>query len=287
MANKAKSGLGKGLDALLGDFSEVPEKNITTLDIYSLDTNTEQPRKDFDEARLQELAASVARHGVVQPIVVRKNGARYTIVAGERRYRAARLAGLKEVPVVIRDMDDGQVMEIALIENLQREDLNPIEEAAGIRFLMDQYDLTQEEVAERLSKSRPAVANVLRLLQLPGSVQEMLKTRRIQAGHARTLVALGDPALQEQLAKEIEEKGMSVREAEARIRKLLEDAKPVKEKEERRMPELRAAEDRFRERLGTKVSIKGTEKKGRIVIEYYSGEDLQSIYDILLGQQDL
>jgi len=285
MAIKGKSGLGKGLDALLGDFSEAAEKDIRTLDIYLLDTNTEQPRKDFDEVQLRELSDSILRHGMVQPIVVRKKGERYSIVAGERRYRAARLAGLKEVPVVIRDMDEGQVMEIALIENLQREDLNPIEEAAGMRFLMQQHDLTQEEVAERLSKSRPAVANALRLLSLPESVQSMLRERRIQAGHARALVALGDGALQESLAREIEEKGLSVRAAEERARKLMEEKKG-KKPPLRPTPDLQAAADRFRERLGTKVSIRGTEKKGKIVIEYYSMDDLQNIYDILLGGEE-
>lgn len=280
MAGKAKTGLGKGLGALLGDFSEAPEKSVSTVDIYALDTNAEQPRKNFDQARLQELADSIERHGLVQPIVVRKNGARYTIVAGERRYRAARMAGLKEVPVVVRDMDDGQVMEIALIENLQREDLNPIEEATGIRFLMDECDLTQEEVAERLCKSRPAVANSLRLLNLPPSVQDMLRARRIQAGHARTLVALGDPALQERLAMEIAQSGMSVRGAEARARVLM--AGKRKQKHFEKAADICAAQDRFRERLGTKVTIVGSEKKGKIVIEYYSAEDLQNIYEILL-----
>lgn len=162
-----KKGLGKGLDALLGDYQQPPEESVKEIDVNLIDTNSSQPRKSFDKEKLDELANSIKNHGIVQPIVVRRTGERYTIVAGERRYRAARIAGLNKVPVVVKDMDDYQVMEVALIENIQREDLNPIEEATAIRFLMVQNDLTQEEVAERLAKSRPSIANTLRLLNLP------------------------------------------------------------------------------------------------------------------------
>ena len=161
-----KKGLGRGLDALLGDYTAAPPEGVRQTDVYLIDTNADQPRKTFDEEKLRELADSIARHGMVQPIIVRQNGERFVIVAGERRFRAARMAGLTQVPVIVKALDDAEVMEVALIENLQRENLNPIEEAAAIRFLMEQHDLTQEEVAKRLAKSRPAIANSLRLLNL-------------------------------------------------------------------------------------------------------------------------
>ena len=280
-----KKGLGRGLDALLGDYTVTPPAGVQEVDIYLLDTNMDQPRKSFDEDKLNELAGSIRRHGLVQPIIVRQNGARYTIVAGERRYRAARIAGLANVPIVVKDMADEDVMEVALIENIQREDLNPIEEAAAIKFLMQQHDLTQEEVAERLSKSRPAVANALRLLGLPEGVQDLLRERKLQAGHARALAGLHDEKAQVLLAREIVEKGLSVREAEARARnagkgkqlKLKGTPAPIDS-------DFLAAEERMRNALGTKVSIVGSKAKGKVIIEYYSEADLQSIYDALTGE---
>lgn len=170
-----KKGLGRGLDALLGDYTAAPPEGVRQTDVYLIDTNADQPRKTFDEEKLRELADSIARHGMVQPIIVRQNGERFVIVAGERRFRAARMAGLTQVPVIVKALDDAEVMEVALIENLQRENLNPIEEAAAIRFLMEQHDLTQEEVAKRLAKSRPAIANSLRLLNLDDGVQDYVR----------------------------------------------------------------------------------------------------------------
>lgn len=278
-----KKGLGRGLDALLGDYTQPTPEGVQELDIRRIDTNAGQPRKDFDQEKLQELADSIRQHGVVQPILLRQNGERYVIVAGERRFRAARLAGLEKVPAIVKDLDEAQVMEVALIENLQREDLNPIEEAAAIRFLMQQHDLTQEEVSKRLSKSRPAIANSLRLLTLPEPVQAYLRNGKLQAGHARALAGLQDPEAQAVLADKIVGEGLSVRAAESLARE--QGQKPPRQKKEPPAtdPDLAAAEASLREWLGTKVSIQGSSQRGRIVIEYYNAELLQGIYDLLRG----
>ena len=278
-----KKGLGRGLDALLGDYTQPTPEGVQELDIHLIDTNAGQPRKDFDQEKLQELADSIRQHGVVQPILLRQNGERYVIVAGERRFRAARLAGLDQVPAIVKDLDETQVMEVALIENLQREDLNPIEEAAAIRFLMQQHDLTQEEVSKRLSKSRPAIANSLRLLTLPEPVQAYLRNGKLQAGHARALAGLQDPEAQAVLADKIVGEGLSVRAAESLARE--QGQKPPRQKKEPPAtdPDLAAAEASLREWLGTKVSIQGSSQRGRIVIEYYNAELLQGIYDLLRG----
>lgn len=278
-----KKGLGRGLDALLGDYTQPTPEGVQELDIHLIDTNAGQPRKDFDQEKLQELADSIRQHGVVQPILLRQNGERYVIVAGERRFRAARLAGLDQVPAIVKDLDETQVMEVALIENLQREDLNPIEEAAAIRFLMQQHDLTQEEVSKRLSKSRPAIANSLRLLTLPEPVQAYLRNGKLQAGHARALAGLQDPEAQAVLADKIVGEGLSVRAAESLARE--QGQKPPRQKKEPPAtdPDLAAAEASLREWLGTKVSIQGSSQRGRIIIEYYNAELLQGIYDLLRG----
>lgn len=278
-----KKGLGRGLDALLGDYTQPTPEGVQELDIHLIDTNAGQPRKDFDQEKLLELADSIRQHGVVQPILLRQKGERYVIVAGERRFRAARLAGLEKVPAIVKDLDEAQVMEVALIENLQREDLNPIEEAAAIRFLMQQHDLTQEEVSKRLSKSRPAIANSLRLLTLPEPVQAYLRNGKLQAGHARALAGLQDPEAQAVLADKIVGEGLSVRAAESLARE--QGQKPPRQKKEPPAtdPDLAAAEASLREWLGTKVSIQGSSQRGRIVIEYYNAELLQGIYDLLRG----
>ncbi len=278
-----KKGLGRGLDALLGDYTQPTPEGVQQVDIRRIDTNAGQPRKDFDQEKLQELADSIRQHGVVQPILLRQNGERYVIVAGERRFRAARLAGLDQVPAIVKDLDEAQVMEVALIENLQREDLNPIEEAAAIRFLMQQHDLTQEEVSKRLSKSRPAIANSLRLLTLPEPVQAYLRNGKLQAGHARALAGLQDPEAQAVLADKIVGEGLSVRAAESLARE--QGQKPPRQKKEPPAtdPDLAAAEASLREWLGTKVSIQGSSQRGRIIIEYYNAELLQGIYDLLRG----
>jgi len=274
-----KKGLGKGLDALLGDYAEAPAGGAAEVDVYLIDTNTNQPRKEFDEEKLRELSESIARHGVVQPIILKPRGDRYIIVAGERRYRAARLAGLTRVPAIVKDMDEAQVMEVALIENLQRQDLNPIEEAAGIRFLMQQHDLTQEEVAERLSKSRPAIANSLRLLNLPEKVQEHIRRGELKPGAARVILSVEGEEEQLKLANRIMQTGMNVREAEQAARLAANKAK--RRPSGHPDPDMRAAEEAMRERLGTRVSIQGSQSKGRVVIEYYSREELDGIYELL------
>ncbi|MBR2079714.1 MAG: ParB/RepB/Spo0J family partition protein, partial [Clostridia bacterium] len=213
MAPKKKNGLGKGLDALFIDNSTEDVKSAVKLGINEIEPNRDQPRKHFDEEALSELADSIALHGVIQPLLVRPiSDGGYQLIAGERRWRASRLAGLTEVPVVIREMTDSEAMELALIENLQREDLNPIEEAEGYKLLMDTYSLTQSEAAERVGKSRPAVANAMRLLSLPKEVLDLIKEGRISSGHGRTLLGLNDKSMMLKLCKEIEEKQISVRQ---------------------------------------------------------------------------
>ena len=280
-----QKGLGRGLDALLGDYTEQSSESVRTLDIYSIDINSDQPRKVFDEEKLKELAESIKLHGVVQPIIVREVNGRYIIVAGERRYRAARLAGLKEVPALVKNLSDNEVMEVALIENIQRENLNPIEEAAAIKFLMQQHDLTQEEVATRLSKSRPAIANSVRLLNLPAQVQEHLKSGRIQAGHAKAILSLSDKDKQLDLAERIAKGGVSVRAAEELAREM-QNAAPAsrRRKSTSADPDITEAENRLRSRLGTKVTIQGDQQRGKVVIEYFSNDELNGIFDILIRE---
>lgn len=285
MAAKNK-GLGRGLDALLDEI-ETPEQNNSgkiEVDLYDIDTNPDQPRKTFDPEKLAELAGSIKRHGVVQPILVRKNGARYTIVAGERRYRAARQAGLMTVPVVVTNVDEDALMEISLVENIQRENLNPIEEAAAIRLLMQQHDLTQEEVSERVGKSRPAIANALRLLTLAKSVQKLVKDGRLTAGHGKMLAGVGDPRLQMELAEKCVEGDWSVRRLEDELRFAEMPKRKHKERPEP-TPEFRNAMHRMRAELGTKVSVQGSEDKGKLIIHYYSREDLDRIYRVIVGNE--
>ena len=287
-----KKGLGRGLDALLGDYTAAPPEGVRQTDVYLIDTNADQPRKTFDEEKLKELADSIARHGMVQPIIVRQNGERFVIVAGERRFRAARLAGLTQVPVIVKALDDAEVMEVALIENLQRENLNPIEEAAAIRFLMEQHDLTQEEVAKRLAKSRPAIANSLRLLNLDDGVQDYVREGKLSAGAARALVAVKDARKQRTLAQEASLRGLSVREVERRAHAANNEEEIRSMKAEQKAEatrgcssnDLYAAQEQLRERLGTRVAINGTEEQGKLVIEYYSKDMLEGLYELLMRQ---
>ena len=281
---KGQKGLGKGLDALIGSSGSAQQDRVNEISIYLIDNNSSQPRKSFDDEKLSELAESIKNYGVVQPIVVKENNGRYVIVAGERRFRAARLAGLTKVPVIIRDFDEKEVLEVSLIENIQRENLNPIEEALAIKNLIDNYDITQEEAAERLSKSRPAVANSLRLLNLPEKVQDYVKDGKIQAGHARAILSVKGKQRQIEFAELIIEKDLSVREAETIAKKLSENEKIDDKKDDNKKklsPELNDAQERLCNLLGTKVMINGNEKKGKIVIEYYSKDDLIHIFDTL------
>ena len=281
-----KKGLGRGLDALLGGYEE-PEKQqsaVMTVSVYDIDTNPDQPRKTFDDQKLNELAVSLKNHGVVQPLIVRKKGDRYLIVAGERRFRAARIAGLKQVPVVISEIDADAVAEIALIENIQREDLNPIEEAGAIRFLMKQHDLTQEELSERLGKSRPVIANALRLLTLPQALREMISTGVLSAGHGKMLAGISDAKQQQALAARCMDEGWSVRRLEEELRRLSETQQKKPRKARDKDPELTRVEREIKTHLAAKVQITGNGERGKIVISYYSREDLESIYQNLMRE---
>ncbi len=281
-----KKGLGRGLDALLDelDLEEKSGGQIEQVSLYDIDTNPDQPRKTFDEEKLKELAASLKRHGVVQPLIVKRNGMRYTIIAGERRFRAARLAGLSTVPVLVSDLDENAIMEVALVENIQRENLNPIEEAAAIRLLMEQHDLTQEEVSARIGKSRPAIANALRLLSLEKPVTEYIKSGKLSAGHGKMLAGIEDRERQIELANKAIEKDWSVRRLEDELRFAAWEKKPKAKQEY--SPEFKAALRAMRNKLKTKVAVEGTEQKGKLIISYYNADDLDTIYRAIMGDEE-
>ena len=282
MASKKPSGLGRGLGALLGDdVMKTEAQGALTLPITDVESNSSQPRKYFDDAALAELADSIRQHGIIQPLTVRKlSSGYYQIIAGERRWRAARLAGLKEVPVTVIEADDRTAAELAMIENLQREDLNPIEEAAGYRVLIDQYHMTQEEAANRVGKSRSAVTNVLRLLDLDASVQKLVENGQLSAGHARALVPLS-PARQIQAANAIIESGLSVRQAELLAKRLSADEKPEKKPIADEVDYTAEAQKDLASRLGRGVKIVTGKKKGRIELEYYGIDDLNELLEAL------
>lgn len=280
MAEKKKGGLGKGLDALFIDNSiEEESDSPLMLKIYEIEPNRDQPRKDFDEDALNELADSIAEHGVLQPLLVRPmaDGA-YQIIAGERRWRAARMAGLTEVPVLVKEISESEIMELALVENLQREDLNPIEEAEGLQVLMDTYGMTQEEAAKRVGKSRPAVANATRLLALPKKVIELLKDGSISAGHARALLALADDDKIKDLAAEIVKKGLSVRDTERLVKFMLKDSAKAKKKQPKRDVFYDEVELSVSDAIGRKTKVNvNSSGKGTIEIEFYNKEDLAKL----------
>jgi len=282
MASKKPSGLGRGLGALLGDDVMKPEAQGTlTLPISDVESNSSQPRKYFDDAALAELADSISQHGIIQPLTVRKLASGYyQIIAGERRWRAARLAGLKEVPVTVIEADDKTAAELAMIENLQREDLNPIEEAAGYRVLIQQYHMTQEEAANRVGKSRSAVTNVLRLLDLDDAVQKLVENNLLTAGHARALVPLS-PSRQVQAANLIIEGGLSVRQAELLAKRLGAEQAPQKKKDVDEVDYTAEAQKDLSSRLGRGVKIVNGKKKGRIELEYYGMDDLNDLLEAL------
>ena len=275
---KKTGGLGRGLDSLFADNS-VDELNpsVNKLRIMEIEPNRDQPRKDFDEKSLSELAESIEQHGVLQPLVVRPltNGG-YQLVAGERRWRAARIAGLTEVPVVIKELTDEEVIEIAMIENLQREDLNPLEEALGYRYMMDELNITQEQAAEKVGKSRPAVANAIRLLRLPDEVQEMVKNNLISPGHARALLGFENQELIIQTAKRIVKEDLSVREVETLVKNSQKTPKvPKQQKRDKFFSEVELA---LVENLGRKVKIKESKKdSGVLEIEFFDKDDLESL----------
>ena len=277
MSVKQKHGLGRGLDALLA----VPGETAAPaeVDLLSIDPNPDQPRKQFDEDKLEELAASIREHGVLQPLLVIRNGERYTLVAGERRWRAARMAGLKQVPALVRDFSAQQVAEVSLVENLQRDDLNPLEEARGIRSLIDTFTLTQEQVAERLSMSRPAVTNALRLLALPQPVLDLMRQGVLSAGHGRALAGVEDASIACSLALRAVDQDLSVRALETLVKLDKKVKEPPQHKKPKASLELKEFEERLMRRLGTKVKITGSPERGSIVLEYYSRSDLERLYE--------
>lgn len=278
-----KKGLGKGLGALLdagGVFSE--ESGIVELRINDIEPNKEQPRKHFKQEKLEALAESIIQHGVIQPIIVKKEDEGYNIIAGERRWRAAKLAGLRTIPSIIKDISSRETMEIALIENLQREDLNPIEEAEAYQKLMDEHGLTQEALSKVVGKSRAAIANSVRLLSLTDKIREMLIEELLTPGHARTLINIEDEEKQQSLADDIVERKLSVRDAE----KLAGEEKQIKQTTKRKSNRNKDAniidlEERLKSIFGTKVDLRHNVNKGKIVIEYYSNDELDRIIEII------
>lgn len=282
MASKKPSGLGRGLGALLGDdVMNADAQTVTTLPIAEVESNSAQPRKYFDDAALAELAESIRLHGIIQPLTVRKlSSGYYQIIAGERRWRAARLAGLKEVPVVVMEADDRKAAELAMIENLQREDLNPMEEAAGYQALMEQHHMTQEEAAQRVGKSRSAVANSLRLLNLAPAVRKLVEEDKLSAGHARALLPL-PPALQEKAAEAVVSGGLSVRQAEALAKRLAAEQKEKPAAQSAGVDYAAEAQKELSSKLGRGVRIVTGRKKGRIELEYYGLDDLNDLLDAL------
>ena len=283
-----QKGLGRGLGALLGDFEEPISENspYKMLPIHRVEPNADQPRQDFDEEELQALSDSIAVHGVIQPLTVRElNSGYYQIIAGERRWRAARMAGLTEIPAVIIEADDKKAMELALIENLQRQDLNPMEEALGYQTLIRDYGLTQEEAAGRVGKSRPAVANALRLLALPTDVMEMLRSGKLTAGHARAVLTIKTEKKQLDAARKIAALGLSVRQAELLCRNMSKDQE-VKEKPVTLAVDYVAeCEKSLSKHLGRGVKIVNGKRKGRFELEFYGQEDLQVLLDALMKIQ--
>ncbi len=307
-AQKKTRGLGKGLEALFGDAEVTPipsgsgtkkkttgaagredktEEKVTPaqggviyVDINDIKPNASQPRKQFDEDKLQELADSIEKHGLIQPIVLRKAGKGFEIVAGERRWRAARIIGLKEIPAIVKELTDEENMLLAIIENMQREDLNPIEEAEGIKQMIDTYGLTQEQVSLSVGKSRPYITNSLRLLKLPEIVRQLTAEGKISMGHARALAAIKDEDKQIELAERTAKEGLSVRQIEVLAQETKKPEKKPAKKKRKSADEKRVEED-LKNALGTKVNIKRTGKRGKIEIEFYSKEELERLIELL------
>ena len=285
MATK-RMALGKGLGALIPEFNQAESKTVLSCGIEEIVPNRSQPRKTFDESKLQELAESIKEKGILEPLIVRRVNRGYELIIGERRWRAAQKAGLKEVPVLVKEIEDREVLEISLIENLQRENLNPIEEAEAFQHLIEEFNLSQGELSTRVGKDRTTIANSLRLLKLPLNVRSQLLQNRITSGHARAILSLETREKQEELCNVIVQKGLSVREAEALARRWLEKPKkvPVSVK---RLGDLESQmislQDSLRRHLATKVYIRQQGKRGRIEIEYYSSEDLERIIETILG----
>ncbi len=304
---QGKKRLGRGLDSLFGILEDADEKvlsakpeekekvveevkkqvaetvvgGVKEVDINLIDQNANQPRKHFDPSALKELSDSILLHGVIQPIILNKNNERYIIVAGERRFRAAKMAGLKTIPAVVRDYSDQQVKEIALLENIQREDLNAIEAARAMKELLDTYNWTQEELATRLGKSRPAVSNLLRLLTLQPEVVAMIESGKLSPGHARSLVVVTDPIAQVKLAHLATTKKVTVRDLEEAVKEVQAPKKRSLQPRSQVSVEFKDLIERMKRTFGTKVTYKGTEHKGKLVIDYYSKDDLDRILEVI------
>ena len=272
-----RRGLGKGLEALIPS-----APGVTEVEVDSIVPNPRQPRQAFDPQALQELATSIREQGLVQPLVVTEVEAGYQLLIGERRWRAAKLAGLDVVPVVVRDVSPQQMLELALVENLQREDLNPLETATAYQQLVEEFGMTQQQVADKVGKNRVTVTNTLRLLKLPAQVKDALLQGEIAEGHARSILRVESERAQLEMLKQVVKGGLSVRQTEDMVRRMAETpkAKPVRDP---KSPELRALEDKFRQALGTKVSLTRGSKGGRLVVYFYSEEELQAIYDLLVS----
>ncbi len=283
--------VSRGISELLANVEDVREERrpdetkVINVAISKIAPDPGQPRKTFNDESLEELALSIKEHGIIQPLIVKKDGGNYIIIAGERRYRAAEKIGLKEIPVIVRDLSEQKAREISLIENLQREDLNAIEEAQAIKELMEAYDLTQEEIAKKLGKARPSIANAVRLLNLPESLQEAVKTGVLSAGHARALLAIPDKKTQLELATKAIDEGWSVRQIEKEVKYILKpETRPTKLTEQVKTKmslEMRQFVDDMTRVFATKVRLMGNETKGRIMIDYYTNEDLQRIYELI------
>jgi ParB family chromosome partitioning protein len=274
-------GLGKGLGALITSNLIEDGEQVSDVSVSEIRPNPYQPRKEFDPAAIEELSHSIKEHGIIQPLIVRKSIKGYELVAGERRLRAAKHAGLKKVPVVVKEYTDQQLMEIALIENLQREDLNPLEEAEAYEKLIAHYSYTQEALAQKIGKSRPHVANMLRLLQLPEKIRQLVASAALSMGHARALLPVEKEAVQLQLAQDVVKRGLSVRQLEELVKQLNVSRETKKKKVVKKEPQLMEMEERLRTRFGTSVKIKKGSKRGKIEIDFYSNEDLQRIMEIL------
>lgn len=293
MAAPKNRGLGKGLEALFSNSEidtqeisvtkkeESEEKGISFIDINEIKPNQNQPRKSFNEEKLEELAASIIENGLIQPVILRKADKGYEIVAGERRWRACRKAGLKEIPCIIREFTDEQNMLIAIIENMQREDLNPVEEAEGLNQMIVNFGMTQEQVSKSVGKSRPYITNALRLLKLPSEIREMLLANQLSAGHARAIAGIGDTEKQIQLAEYAIKEGLSVREIEKIIKEENAPKKKISRKKAEKSADVRKVEDDLKQIMGTKVNLNQSGKKGKIEIEYYSRDELERLIELL------
>lgn len=293
MAAPKNRGLGKGLEALFSNSEidtqeisvtkkeESEEKGISFININEIKPNQNQPRKSFNEEKLEELAASIIENGLIQPVILRKADKGYEIVAGERRWRACRKAGLKEIPCIIREFTDEQNMLIAIIENMQREDLNPVEEAEGLNQMIVNFGMTQEQVSKSVGKSRPYITNALRLLKLPSEIREMLLANQLSAGHARAIAGISDTEKQIQLAEYAIKEGLSVREIEKIIKEENAPKKKISRKKAEKSADVRKVEDDLKQIMGTKVNLNQSGKKGKIEIEYYSRDELERLIELL------